>query len=86
MLSKQSIRNNVKIYINGKKESKDKVLELSKEWDEKEEKFFRKMLKQGGGFKLKGVKFNIIAPPLMVNNKGEKDKGIIQVPGIGDRF
>lgn len=48
MLKKQSIRSNHVIKLNGRLLEKDEVIELSKEWEEKEEMFFRKLLQQGG--------------------------------------
>ena len=48
MLKKQSIRSNHIIKLNGRLLEKDEVIELSKEWEEKEEMFFRKLLQQGG--------------------------------------
>ena len=40
MLSKQSIRGNVKIFLEDELLNKDQVLEFSKEWSEKEELLF----------------------------------------------
>ena len=72
MLSKQSIRKDHTIYLNGEviekndmieisKEFTDKeeIIEISKDFNEKEEKHFRKMLQQGGSLKIKGNKFRI---------------------------
>ena len=43
MLSKQSIRGNVKIYIEQELATKQEVLQLSENWSEKEETLFRKI-------------------------------------------
>lgn len=59
MLNKQSIRKNVTIYLNGKVASKDEIIELSKEFTEVEEQRFRKMIKQGGRFKVKNNRYDI---------------------------
>ena len=59
MLSKQSIRGNVKISLDNEVLTKDQILEFNKEWSEKEELLFRRMLKQGGAIKIKGRKFEI---------------------------
>ena len=70
MLSKQSIRGNVKIYIEQELATKQEVLALSENWTEKEETLFRKMLKQGGQFRIQGVKFNISAKEVLFDSKG----------------
>jgi hypothetical protein len=44
---------------------------MSEKWTEKEENLFRKMLKQGGSFSIRGVKFRISVPEQIYNNKGE---------------
>lgn len=74
MLNKQSIRSNKKIYIDKKRvEDKDLIVDLSKEWSEKQEIFFRKMLQQGGEFTLKGVNYLILVSEPIRNSKGELD-------------
>ena len=74
MLNKQSIRGNKKIYKDKKRvEDKDVIIELSKEWSEKQEIFFRKMLQQGGEFTLKGVDYLILVSEPLRNSKGELD-------------
>ena len=86
-LSKQSIRKNMHITVDGKNLPKDDLISLSEEWTEVQENFFRKMLKQGGHFKLKGV--NYIVELQESDNKrsdGSKDSGIIQIPGEDSRF
>ncbi len=54
MLSKQSIRGNVKISLDDEILTKDQILEFNKEWSEKEELLFRRMLKQGGIIRIQG--------------------------------
>ena len=49
-LKKQSIRKNMHITVDGKEISKDDLILLSEGWSEKQENFFRKMLKQGRTF------------------------------------
>jgi len=71
MLSKQSIRGNVQILANGESISKDELISMSEGWSEKEENFFRKMVKQGGVFKIGNTKFNIVTPEKVYNNKGD---------------
>ena len=71
MLSKQSIRGNVQISANGESVSKDELISMSEGWSEKEENLFRKMVKQGGVFKIGNTKFNIVTPEKVYNNKGD---------------
>ena len=59
MLSKQSIRKEHTIYLNDVLMTKEEIIEISKDFNKKEEKHFRKMLQQGGSLKIKGNKFKI---------------------------
>lgn len=86
MLSKQSIRGKVEIYHKGEKLTKDAIIKLSEEWTEVQQNFFRKMLKQGGKFSIKGYKFHIIPEEQLLTSKGEKDSGIITLPGDDAKF
>jgi hypothetical protein len=43
----------------------------SEKWSDKEIVFFKKMLKQGGRFSIKGEKFYITVPEQVYNQKGE---------------
>jgi hypothetical protein len=70
-ISKQSIRTGVSIYSAGEKLDKDTIIFKSEKWSDKEITFFRKMLKQGGRFSIKGEKFYITVPEQIYNNKGE---------------
>ena len=86
-LSKQSIRKGMHITVNGDKISKDELISISEEWTEVQENFFRKMLKQGGHFKLKGVKFIVeLEGAINLRADGHKDSGVIQIPGEDSRF
>jgi len=85
-LKGQSIRNGVTILINGKIADKKEVLELSTTWTNNQENLFKKALKQGGEITINKVHFKIIAQEAILNSKGEKDPGIIQVPGADLRF
>ena len=44
------------------------------------------MLQQGGKFKLQGNLFRIVKDEKIVNTKGFKDEGIIQIPGLDTKF
>ena len=71
MINKQTIRGNVQIYVNGEPKTKDELITMSEGWSETTEQFFRKMLKQGGDFTLKGNKFKIVSPEPTRDSKGE---------------
>lgn len=60
-LSKQSIRGNVSINMNGKIIlDKEVLIAESQTWTDKEILFFKKMLKQGGKFSISGRKFFVV--------------------------
>lgn len=79
-LKGQAIRKGVDIYLNGKLIEKQVVLDLSETWTESQENFFRKMIKQGGSFKINGNSFETKPPEPLLTSKGEKDSGIIVYP------
>ena len=78
MLSKQSIRKTHTIFYNGELVEKDVIIELSKDFNENEIKRFKKMLQQGGKFKVKGNTFEIIRE----DNQHRNNKGEIESPFI----
>ena len=51
-LKKQSIRKNMTILVEGREILKEELILISEGWNLTQESFFRKMLKQGGSFKL----------------------------------
>ena len=83
-LKKQSIRANQTIYLNGNKKpsTKEEIIELSEEWSENQTKFFKKMLKQGGEFKVKGNKFRVtVAERTDIDSAGNKPVTVPPLPG-----
>ena len=85
-LKKQSIRQGVYVLIDGVKASKEELITLSETWTEKKEVFFRKMLQQGGKFKMDGKEFIVkIRERLNVRSDGSMDGGVVQIPG-GNNF
>ena len=80
-LTKQSLRKGVHVLVNDKLATKEELIEMSQEWSEKREVFFRKMLQQGGVFKFDGIKFEIKLRERILNSLGEEDGGLIQIPG-----
>jgi hypothetical protein len=79
-LTPQSIRKTVSIYLNGELVEKQIVLELSKDWSEAQINFFKKMIKQGGSFKINGNSFETKLPEPQLTSRGEKDTGVIVYP------
>ena len=83
-LKRQSIRANQTIYLGISKEHlhKDEVIKLSEEWSETQEKFFKKMLKQGGEFKVNGNKFRVtVAERTDIDSAGNKPVTVPPLPG-----
>jgi len=58
-IKKQTIRKNQHLTSLGRDIPKDEIIALSENWTEQQEKFFKKMLKQGGDFKVGGVKYKV---------------------------
>lgn len=79
-LASQSIRKGVTIYKNNILTEKQEVIELSKNWSEAQVSFFKKMIKQGGTFKINEDSFKIVAQEPLLTSRGEKDAGIIIYP------
>jgi hypothetical protein len=81
-LKGQSIRNGVSITLNGDKADKAEVIALSQEWSESQEKFFKKMLQQGGRCKVNGNVFEItIKERTDIDSKGNRPVNLPPVPG-----
>ena len=85
-LKPQSIRKGMQIWVDKKPIEKQDLITLSESWTEPQENFFKKMLKQGGEFKIQGKEFRTIPPNQILTSKGEKDAGVIQIPGLDSRF
>lgn len=86
-LKPQSIRKNMLILANNEPISKEELITMSQLWTETQERFFRKMLKQGGKFKLNNVSYVIsLQDNERLRSDGTKDKGIIQIPGESGKF
>ena len=86
-LKKQSISKGMNIIANGDPISKDELILISESWSEIQESFFRKMLKQGGHFKLAGVKYEVtLDRDNRTRSDGTKDSGVIQIPGEDGKF
>ena len=81
-LKKQSIRKNQVITVNGEPISKEELITRSEEWSEIQENFFRKMLKQGGTFKVAGIKYKVaLIERSDLDSNGNKPVAIPKLPG-----
>ena len=81
-LKKQSIRKNQIITVNGESVSKEELITRSEEWSEIQENFFRKMLKQGGTFKVAGIKYKVeLIERNDLDSNGNKPIAIPKIPG-----
>jgi hypothetical protein len=81
-LKGQSIRNGVSININGVKAEKTEVIALSQDWTEPQEKFFKKMLQQGGKCKVNGTSFEILIKERTdIDSKGNRPVNLPPIPG-----
>ena len=81
-LKKQSIRQGVHILIDDELATKEELITLSESWTEKKEIFFRKMLQQGGNFRMDGENFKIkIRENIKMRSDSSIDGGIKSIPG-----
>jgi len=81
-LKKQSIRSNQLITENGEPLSKEELIARSEEWSEIQEDFFRKMIKQGGTFKVAGIKYNVsLVERNDLDSNGNKPVKVQPLPG-----
>ena len=76
-----SIVKTSKILANDKPISREDVLKLSEEWTEKQVIFFKKIVRQGGTFRINGVKFDIKVGGKILNSLGQKDAGAPKMYG-----
>ena len=81
-LKKQSIRSNQIITVNGETIPKEELIARSEEWSEIQENFFRKMLKQGGTFKVAGIKYKVeLIERNDLDSNGNKHLTVPPLPG-----
>tara|TARA_B110000240_G_scaffold115793_1_gene129786 strand:- start:197 stop:460 length:264 start_codon:yes stop_codon:yes gene_type:complete len=81
-LKKQSIRSNQIITVEGEIIPKEELISRSEGWSEIQENFFRKMLKQGGTFKVAGVKYKVeLKQRDDIDSKGNKPVTVPPLPG-----
>ena len=85
-LTKQALRQGVHVMVNEQLATKEELIEMSQDWSEKREVFFRKMLQQGGKFKFDGIYFEVKLRERILNSEGEIDAGVVKLPGDDTRF
>lgn len=79
MISPQSIRKGIIIKFDGVEVDKTTVIKASEEWKESHEILFKKLLKQGGSFKINGVLVSVKPEEKTFNSRGETDGGAPKV-------
>lgn len=81
-LSKQTIRSNMHIIVDGREISKEELILISEGWSEIQEKFFKKMIKQGGTFNINKIKYTVTLKERSdLDSKGNKPVNIPPIPG-----
>ena len=85
-LTPQSIRSNIIIKLNGEYVRKEEIINISKDWNDRQINFFKKILQPGGKLSILGNHFDIRIQDTILTSRGEKDGGITQSPGLDDRF
>ena len=79
MITPQSIRKGITIKFDGIVVDKPTILKASEEWSTNHETLFKKLLKQGGSFKINGIVVSITPEEKTFNSKGETDGGVQKV-------
>jgi hypothetical protein len=78
-ISPQSIRKGIIIKFDGEVVDKQTVISTSESWNENHQILFKKLLKQGGSFKINKTLVSIIPEEKTFNSRGESDGGIQKV-------
>jgi len=79
MISPQSIRKGIIIKFDGHVVDKQTVIKASEEWSTNHETLFKKLLKQGGSFKINGILVSVTPEEKTFNSRGETDGGVQKV-------
>ena len=61
--------------------SRERIVEMSHNWTERDVTLFKKLAKQGGRCKLQGVEYTIIPGERITTSKGYVDGGTPVMPG-----
>ena len=85
MLSKQSIRKNVIIYLDNELIEKEILIEMSRDYSKRELDLVRKMIKQGGNVKIQGVSLQFVRTDVRIrNSKGDFEPLTIKPTSLSD--
>jgi hypothetical protein len=79
MISPQSIRKGITIKFDNVVVDKPTIIKASEEWKESHEILFKKLLKQGGTFKINGILVDVKPADKNLTSRGEADGGIQKV-------
>ena len=79
MISPQSIRKGITIKFDNVIVDKATIIKASEAWKESHEILFKKLLKQGGSFKINGVLVEVKPTDKMLTSRGEQDGGVLKV-------
>jgi hypothetical protein len=85
-ISPQSIRKGTTITFDGVVVDKHQIIDASQSWDDNQQILFKKMLKQGGKFRINGIVIDTKPTEILLTSRGEKDIKPIIAPGCNDRF
>ena len=72
-IKSQSIRSGVVVLFDNKIADKQTVITASETWSPNHETLFKKLLQQGGSFKVNGIKVEVIPAMKVLNSKNEPE-------------
>lgn len=78
-IAPQSIRKGTIIKFDGEIVDKKTVISASESWNENHQTLFKKLLKQGGTFRINKVVVTVMPEEKTYNSRMESDGGIIKV-------
>ena len=72
-IKSQSIRSGVVVLFDNKIVDKQTVIMASETWSPNHETLYKKLLQQGGSFKINGIKVKVIPAMKVLNSKNEPE-------------
>jgi hypothetical protein len=72
-IKSQSIRSGVVVLFDNKIVDKQTIITASETWSPNHETLFKKLLQQGGSFKINGIKVEVIPAMKVLNSKNEPE-------------
>ena len=76
MIKPQSIRKGIIVKFDGQVVDKPTVIAASESWSTNHEALFKKLLKQGGSFKINGILVSVTPEEKIFNSRGESTKNL----------